>query len=212
MSRKKERHKEKYPSSYQFIHSIFLSIFKAAFQKTIDLMQQQIKNKSEWQHFHYWYTTALQGVFSALTMKHSQAPCSLWGNPGAAQKHQRILVQHKEHQCRANMLMCHGQGVWNVQCIYLQFIKKIRTVAWCLMSHWSAEIKINSLLCLHKFILDKKKCNGRRGFECKGFTHLDVSNKTLPILVSLRKRCQDSLEGQAVQTSQSHTAACDTVN
>lgn len=81
------------------------------------------------------------------------------------------------------------------------------------MSHWSTEIKINSLLCLCDFNLGYKKWNEQRGFERKGFILLDVSNKTvpIPIIVSLN-RCQDSLEGQAVQSCKSHTAACDTAN
>lgn len=67
-------------------------------------MQQQIKSKSEWQHFHYWYSTALQGVFSTPTMK-LHAPCrALWGDPGAAQ---RTTVQSKRgHVLRAGCLKC----------------------------------------------------------------------------------------------------------
>lgn len=138
-------------------------------------MQQQIKNKSGWQHFHYWYTTALQGVFSTPTMKHSKAPCSLHSTVGWS------WCSTKNTSAQQTWSCAKGRVSEMFSAFIHMVIKKIIIMAWCLMSHWSTEIKINSLLCLHDFILDYKKWSERRGFECNGFIHLDVSNKTVPI-------------------------------
>lgn len=127
-------------------------------------------------------------------MKHSQAPCSLLSTVG------KSWCSTKNTRAGQTWSCAKGRVSEMLSAFTHMVIKKIIIVAWCLMSHWSAEIKINSLLCLHNFILSYKNWNERR-IRVQGFIHLDMCNETVPIpvIVSLRNGCQGSLEGQAVQ-------------